>query len=118
VGKRLALAALAVEYGQKIEYSGPTFAGLTVEGNRVRLTFTHAAGLKTTDGKPPHKFALCGADGLWYAADATIEGEQVVLTSDKVPAPVAVRYAWANNPEVNLVNRAGLPAVAFRTDKP
>lgn len=118
VGKRLALAALAVEYGEKVEYSGPMFAGLKTEGGQARVSFSHAGGLNTTDGNAPRTFAIRGEDGVWYAAKAVIDGEAIVLSHDKVAAPVAVRYAWANNPAVNLVNAAGLPAVSFRTDGP
>lgn len=117
VGRRLALIALAKEYGQSVEYSGPTFAQMkTAPGSKeVTLAWTHAKGLKTTDGQAPRCFAILGDDAKWYAASARIQGETVVLASEVTPT--AVRYAWANNPDVNLVNAAGLPAVSFRTDK-
>lgn len=116
VGKRLALNALAHIYGQKVEYTGPSFAALKIEGNTARVNFTHAGGLKTSDGGAPRTFALQGADGKWYAATARIDGSSVVLSNEAVPAPKAVRYAWANNPDVNLFNSDGLPANPFRTD--
>ena len=118
VGKRLALNALAKIYGQKVEYTGPSFASLKIEGNTARVNFAHANGLKTSDGNAPRTFALQGADGKWYAATARIDGSSVVLNSNAVAAPKAVRYAWANNPDVNLFNSDGLPANPFRTDAP
>jgi sialate O-acetylesterase len=230
VGKRLALAALATEYKQKLEYSGPMFQRLDMEAgsNKVRVHFTHSEGLsiylprlrevngkipldnwiysaiaKLTEagiieGYPPYtdigkfsltrkelattfvekvlknlppdvlirlsvekiypgssvpvqlelqenlerlihelrpeleamkivlpdevqkvkSFAIQSEDGKWHHANARIEGDSVIVWSDEVLKPVAVRYAWANNPDVNLVNAAGLPAVLFRTDKP
>jgi sialate O-acetylesterase len=73
--------------------------------------------LRTSDGKAPRAFAIAGADGKFAWANAEIDGESVVLTSPAVPAPKFVRYAWSNNPLVNLINSEGLPAVPFRTDK-
>jgi len=116
VGKRLALAVLATEYGEKIEFSGPVFKELKVKGKEARLEFSHAQGLRTTDAAAPKSFAIQGEDGKWQAASARIEGETVIVGSPEVPSPKAVRYAWANNPSVNLVNAAGLPAVPFRAD--
>lgn len=118
VGKRLALAALHTEYGRKIEYSGPVFHSLreTKDGRETQIRWHHAAGLGTADGKAPRGFAIQGADGKWHAAQAKIEGDSVIIWGNV--KPVAVRYAWANNPDVNLVNGAGLPAVPFRTDTP
>lgn len=116
VGKRLALAALAVEYKQPVEYSGPVFQKMEpVAGtNKMRIHFTHAKGLKTIDGKPEVQgFSI---NDRW--AKAQIEGETVLVWRDDVEKPAAVRYAWAENPPVNLVNEAGLPAVPFRTDPP
>jgi sialate O-acetylesterase len=118
VGKRLALNALAKTYGQNVEYSGPTFQSMKVVGNTARIAFTHAGGLKTSDGKAPRTFAIQGEDGKWVAASARIEGDAIVLSGEGVATPTAVRYAWANNPDVNLYNAAGLPANPFRTDAP
>ncbi len=115
VGKRLALTALATTYGQKFEFSGPDFQSMKIEGNKIRLNFTHAQGLKTTDGDLKG-FAISGVDKKWVWADAKIEGNSVVVSAPQVLAPVAVRYGWANNPDVNLTNAANLPAVPFRTD--
>jgi sialate O-acetylesterase len=116
VGKRLALVALAKTYGKSLDYSGPMFKSHQVEGSAIRVRFEHAGGLKTTDGGPVKGFAIAGATGPFVWADARIDGETVVVQSSQVPAPVKVRYGWANNPLVNLVNSAGLPASPFRTD--
>jgi hypothetical protein len=82
----------------------------------VRVEFAHAEGLRTADGGPVQGFALAGQDREWHWAEARIEGEALVLSAEPVPEPVAVRYAWADNPPCNLENAAGLPAVPFRTD--
>ncbi len=116
VGERLALAARSVAYGEKLESCGPTFRALQVEGGRARVSFDHAAGLRTRDGAAPAGFALAGEDRSFRWAQAAIEGEAVVLSSEEVPAPVAVRFAWADNPAHNLANGAGLPAIPFRSD--
>jgi sialate O-acetylesterase len=118
VGERLALIALAQAYGQKIEFSGPVFDSMTVEGNAIRLKFTHVGGgLVAKGGGPLKQFAIAGADQNFVWADAVIDGNTVVVSSKDVPAPVAVRYAWADNPAgCNLSNTADLPASPFRTD--
>jgi len=120
VGRRLALAALAVEYGQKLEYSGPTYKGMKIEDGKVRIEFSHAKGLKVAQVAQANVkgFAVRGQDGKWFDAQAVIQGETVVVWNDVVPQPVAVRYAWKNNPDTNLVNDSNLPAVSFRTDGP
>ena len=116
VGHRLAVGALAQSYQQAIEYSGPLYESHVIEGDKVRIRFKHAGGLKTSDGQAPKAFAIAGADHKFYWADARIDGETIVVSSAKVLKPVAVRYAWADNPEVNLYNRVNLPASPFRTD--
>lgn len=117
VGTRLALAALANVYGRKLEYSGPTFKSMKADGERLRLSFEHAeGGLVTRDGGRLTGFAVAGKDGRFQWADATIEGDTVIVSSPEVKRPVAVRYGWADNPDCNLYNRAGLPASPFRTD--
>jgi hypothetical protein len=116
IGKRLALWARAEVYGEKIPWHGPVFTRLTVDGSRARLHFRATEGLRTTDGQPPRAFALAGVDLVWRNAEAVIEGGQIVLSHSDVPAPFAVRYAWANNPPVNLTDATGLPAAPFRTD--
>jgi len=114
VGRRLALIALANEYGQKREYSGPVFSAAKFEGSTAIVSFTHADGLAAKGGGAVTGFLLAGEDGLFHPAEAKIEGTTVRLSSAKVTKPVAVRYAWAAYPECNLVNAAGLPAVPFR----
>ncbi len=117
VGKRLALWALANTYGQKIEYCGPVYKSMKTEGNRIILTFDHVGGgLVAAPEQPLKGFAIAGADRKFVWADATIEGNTVVVSSDKVSEPAAVRYAWADNPVCNLYNKEELPASPFRTD--
>ncbi len=117
VGNRLALAARALTYDQKITYSGPLYRLYTLEGNKIRIAFDHTdGGLKTKDNQPLKGFAIAGPDHRFYWADAVIEGNEIVVSSSKVLFPVAVRYAWGNNPICNLYNGAGLPASPFRTD--
>jgi len=116
VGYRLSLIALANAYGQKVEYSGPACVGMKTEGNKIRLSFAHAAGMAPRDGKFVSGFQIAGADKQWHMATARVVGCDVVVHSRKVACPVAVRYAWADNPRCNLYNAAGLPASPFRTD--
>ena len=116
VGHRLALWALATVYGEKIPFSGPLPAGHEISGNEFTLSFTHTdGGLMARDGEL-RGFAISGADQKWFRAKARIESEQVIVSSPEVKSPVAVRYAWAENPDCNLYNGAGLPASPFRTD--
>ncbi len=116
MGARLALAARALAYGEKIEYSGPVFASAQFAGPRAVLRFTHVGGgLAAKDGALPG-FTIAGADKVFHPAGAVIEGETVVVTAEGVPHPVAVRYGWANVPVGSLFNAAGLPASPFRTD--
>ncbi|CAA9444455.1 MAG: Sialic acid-specific 9-O-acetylesterase [uncultured Phycisphaerae bacterium] len=117
VGKRLAYVALNRTYGKSdVVPSGPEYESMAVESDKVRLKFKHAAGLAAKGGGAVKGFAVAGEDKKWHWADATIDGESVVVRSDKVARPVAVRYAWAHNPPTNLYNAAGLPAAPFRTD--
>ena len=116
VGKRLALAAEATVYYRDVEYSGPMFGGAQMEGEKVRLTFRNAEGMKAADGGKIKGFAIAGADRKFVWADAEIAGDHVIISSPGVKAPASVRYAWADNPECNLINAAGLPASPFRTD--
>ncbi|HEY3396275.1 MAG TPA: sialate O-acetylesterase [Armatimonadota bacterium] len=118
VGRRLALDAEAMAYGEKVVYSGPVFRSLKVEGGKAVLSFSHVEGGLVAKGGPLTGFAIAGADGKFVWAKAEIRGSQIVVWSDQVAAPAAVRYAWANNPECNLYNGAGLPAVPFRTNPP
>lgn len=118
VGLRLALAARGVAYGEKIEFSGPSYKEMKIEDGKIRLTFEHlGTGLEAKGGGPLKSFAIAGEDKIFVWADAKIDGETVVVSSEKVAKPVAVRYAWADNPEgCNLYNKEGLPASPFRTD--
>lgn len=116
VGLRLARWALADTYGQKVEQSGPLYDSYKVEGDKVRVRFRHAGGLKTRDGNAPEGFYVAGADRKFVPAEARVEGASVVVWSKDVPHPSAVRYAWADNPAGNLSNAEGLPASPFRTD--
>jgi len=117
VGHRLALSALAQVYFQELEYSGPLYREMQIEDGKVRLNLSNAQDLKTTDGGPIKGFALAGEDRKFHWAQAKIDADHIVVSSPDVPNPVAIRYAWADNPDVNLVNGAGLPASPFRSDK-
>lgn len=116
VGHRLAISALAQVYFQEMEFSGPLYAGLQNEEGKIRLSFTNSEGMKSRDGGPLKGFAVAGEDKKFVWAEATIEGDHVVVWSPTVKDPVAIRYAWADNPDGNLVNGAGLPASPFRSD--
>ncbi len=115
VGHRLALIALAKDYGRKMEYSGPTFRSMKITGNQIHLKFDHAEGGLIAKGGVLSGFALAGKDGKYVWATGEIEGEEVVISAPSVSEPVAVRYAWDVNPACNLYNQSGLPAVPFRT---
>jgi sialate O-acetylesterase len=117
VGRRLALAARSLAYGQKLPFSGPCYRSMRRDGDRIRLQFDHVdGGLVIKGGGALRGFAVAGADGHFVWAEAVIKDDTVVVSSPRVAEPVSVRYAWANNPVCNLYNRAGLPAVPFRTD--
>lgn len=116
VGSRLALWALAKIYGKDMVYSGPIYKSMDIDGNKVALHFKHTGGGLEAKGGPLKGFAIAGADRKFVWADAKIEGDTVVVSSEEVAEPVAVRYAWANNPVCNLYNAEGLPASPFRTD--
>jgi sialate O-acetylesterase len=116
VGGRLALAARALAYGEKVEYSGPAYENMKTEGSKIALSFSHAGGGLVAKGDALTGFAIAGADRKFVPAEAKFEGEQVVVWNPRVEQPVAVRYGWANYPVVNLYNQAGLPASPFRTD--
>jgi sialate O-acetylesterase len=116
VGNRLAHLALRRVYGQGVAGSGPIYRDMWPEGNRIHLRFDHAQGGLETRNGVLRGFAVAGADHVFHWALATIEHDGVVVWSPDVPAPVAVRYGWASNPDCNLYNAAGLPASPFRTD--
>jgi sialate O-acetylesterase len=139
VGERLARLALAKDYGKQMAYSGPVYKSIKIEGDTARLRFeingqTLAAAslpatysirsaanetaplVRNTPDSELEGFSICGANHKWVWADAKIDGSDVICRSASVPAPVAVRYAWADNPTCNLTNDSGLPASPFRTD--
>ncbi len=116
VGDRLAIAARGIVYHQKIEYSGPIYKSMKINGNSVELSFDHiGSGLEAKDGDLKG-FAIAGADKKFVFAQAKIDGDKVIVSSPQVPNPTAVRYGWADCPVVNLYNKEGLPASPFRTD--
>ena len=115
VGARLSLAARALAYGEKIEYSGPVFDSMKVEGNQARLSFHHTGGGLVAQGGELMGFTIAGADQKFVPAKAQIQGRQVLVSSPEVAHPEAVRYGWCKVPDVNLVNAEGLPATPFRT---
>ncbi|MEW6304331.1 MAG: sialate O-acetylesterase [Verrucomicrobiota bacterium] len=115
VGRRLAMWALSKVYGRPGESCGPLYKSHQIKGDKVTVTFDHADGL-TAKGGDVKGFAIAGADKKWHWAQAKINGSKVIVSSPDVKAPVAIRYAWADNPDCNLYNAAGLPASTFRTD--
>ncbi|GAB6164533.1 sialate O-acetylesterase [Thermostilla marina] len=116
VGDRLAIAARALAYGEKIEYSGPIYDHMEVQGNKAIVHFTHVDGGLECRGEKLTGFTICGPDRKFVNAQAKIEGDTVVVWAEGVDKPVAVRFGWADYPVVNLWNKAGLPASPFRTD--
>jgi sialate O-acetylesterase len=117
VGLRLALIARSKIYKEKVPYSGPVYKSYAVKGDRITITFKELNGGLLAKGDTLKGFAIAGADKKFYWAQAKIEGNKIVVWSSEVKEPVAVRYAWANNPICSLYNKAGLPASPFRTDK-
>jgi sialate O-acetylesterase len=117
---RLVLLAEADVYGgADVDASGPVFAGMDIADGKAVVTFDHAdGGLASKGGAAVKGFQIAGADGRFAWADAAIHGNTVIVQSKDVPTPVAVRYAWADYPDCDLTNQAGLPAVPFRTDAP
>lgn len=116
VGQRLALNALHIAYDQDLVYSGPMYASHEREGNSITISFDHVGGgLEARDGTLKG-FTIAGEDREFVWADARIEGNQIIVSNPNITEPVAVRYAWANNPEATLYNAEGLPAIPFRTD--
>jgi sialate O-acetylesterase len=118
VGRRLALSARKVAYGEDVVYAGPMYQSMQKEGNKIRLTFTHTGGGLVAKGGNLRGFAIASKDGKFVWANARIEGSIVVVWHDKVKSPQAVRYAWGDNPQkANFYNLEGLPASPFRTDQ-
>ncbi|MEO6148934.1 MAG: sialate O-acetylesterase [Mucilaginibacter sp.] len=120
IGLRLARIALNKDYKQKnIQYLGPQLKKIKVDGSKIIVSYQSRSldgGLTTVDNKAPREFFIAGADRVFYEAKAAIDGNRVILTSDKVAAPVAVRYGFTNTAITNFQNKAGLPAEPFRTD--
>lgn len=118
VGARLALAARALAYGEKLEFSGPVFDHATFSAGHATLSFTHVGGGLIAKEGPLTGFTIAGVDGIFRAANAEIQGDTVVVAAADVPQPTSVRYGWANVASGNLFNKEGLPASPFRTDIP
>jgi sialate O-acetylesterase len=121
--------ARKVVYGKNVTGSGPLFQSIEIKGAQARIHFTETgSGLKigTAPWRPAGVnplpvdkllgFHIAGPDKVWHEADATIEGDTVILSSASVTEPIAVRYAWSNSPKCNLYNSEDLPASPFRTD--
>ncbi len=115
VGRRLALAARALVYGESVAYSGPLFRRVTQESGALRVWFDHGGGLAARNGEL-RGFEVAGEDRLWSAAAARIDGATVLVSSPAAPKPRYVRYGWANFSEGNLYNAEGLPAAPFRSE--
>ena len=116
VGERLVLAARAVAYGEKIEYSGPVYKSMKVDGNKIILTFDHAGSGLVAKGGELKDFTIAGEDKKFVTARAEIVKDKVVVSSEGVDNPVAVRAGWRFCPQMNLYNKENLPATPFRTD--
>ena len=116
VGQRLALAARALTYGEKIEYSGPLYDSMLAKDGKIAISFTHTGGgLLAKDGELKG-FTIAGEDKKFVPAKAEIKGNQIIVSAEGITKPTAARYGWANVPDVNLFNKEGLPASPFRTD--
>jgi sialate O-acetylesterase len=116
VGGRLALAARALAYGEKTEYIGPDYESVKFEDGKAIVSFKNVGGgLIAKDGSLTG-FTIAGEDGHFVNAEAVIQGDKVIVSSPKIAQPAAVRFGWANYPQVNLWNKDGLPASPFRTD--
>ncbi|MFA7345670.1 MAG: hypothetical protein WC003_15330, partial [Terrimicrobiaceae bacterium] len=117
VGRRLSLLALSRTYGKKQVDEGPRYQEMKVEGGKIRVRFQALGGGLAAKGGALKQFSIAGDDKKFVWADAVIDGDSVIVSSPQVSAPVAVRYAWANNPAgCNLLNKEGFPASPFRTD--
>jgi sialate O-acetylesterase len=116
VAGRLALAAEALAYGKSVEYSGPAYRTMTVEGSKARLYFDHAGAALSAKGGKLMGFEIAGKDHNYVPAEAVIEGQSVVVSANAVAEPVSVRYAWQGFTSANLYNSAGLPTSTFTTE--
>ncbi len=116
IGRRLALAAEAIAYGEKIAYSGPVYEKMKVEGDRIRLYFKHVNGGLTAKEDVLNGFAIAGEDKNFVWGNAKIDGNTIIVSNPAITKPVSVYYGWGNNPPVSLYNKENLPASPFRTD--
>lgn len=116
VGKRLALWAEKLAYGRDLIYSGPLYRNFVIKNSSIQVWFDHGMGMSAKTKGVIKGFMIAGEDKVFVDAKAITEGESIIVTSPKIKAPIAVRYAWADNPTCNLVNVANLPASPFRTD--
>ncbi len=116
IGRRLALAAEATAYHEKVVYSGPLYDKMKIEGNKIRLYFKDTDGGLIAKNDKLIGFAIAGADKKFMWANAEIDGNTVIVSGSEISEPVAVRYGWGNNPPTSLYNKANLPASPFRTD--
>jgi len=119
VGDRLALAAEKIAYGEDIVYAGPLYQSSEIKDDKIIISFTNTgSGLITNDGEAPAEFAIAGEDKKFVWANAKIEDDKIIVSSEEIPHPKYVRYAWADDPvNPNLINKEGLPAAPFRTDE-
>ncbi len=117
VAERLVKVVEKVAYGKDIVSTGPTLSSMKIDNDKVTLFFDNIGSGLVKKGKSLDGFAISGDNKKWFWADAKIDGNSVVLYSKNVMHPIAVRYAWADNPISSLYNKEGLPAFPFRTDK-
>ena len=114
VAERLFLGARKNVYGEKVVSSGPVYRDMKIEGDKIIISFTETGSGLTSNGKPLIHFAIAGEDRQFVWADAIIKNNKIIVSSKEIKSPVAVRYAWCNNPEdANLKNKEGLPASPF-----
>lgn len=117
VGERLALWALAKQFGKKIVYSGPLFKSSEIADNKIVLSFDYVgSGLELKTNGDETEFLIAGEDKVFHKAEVKIDGEKIIVWSENVPNPAAVRYSWSNTSGATLFNKEGLPASSFRTD--
>jgi sialate O-acetylesterase len=116
VGDRLALWALANDYGKAVVFSGPVFKAIDIRDNKAILSFTYTNDGLNINQSVPNQFEIAGNDGVFYPASTTIEGETIICSSPKVTVPANVRYAFTNGAQASLFNGAGLPAPSFSTE--
>jgi len=116
IGRRLALSAMKVAYGQDVIASGPEFKSMKIVGHEAHIEFQHVGGGLVVHGDSLKGFTIAGADKRFVWATARIDGNRVIVSAPNLAEPIAVRYAWGDNPDCNLFNQSSLPAAPFRTD--